>query len=173
MIVPSCLYIFIYYFVSLGRTGRGQYQLLVTLVGLTSASIRMWITCLPQCYRYHHLVSALKFYANFEFRYAVQVRLRTEVLCTPSSAQPGFELMTSRSREYVIETHALTTRPSVAHPVLCKSSRFGNVRGIHHCNNDNVNMFIPPNKGISHKPLLYTARDCGNTPRLSPTGILD
>ena len=31
----------------------------------------------------------------------VQVRLRTEVLCTPSSTQPEFKLMTSRSCQYI------------------------------------------------------------------------
>ena len=31
----------------------------------------------------------------------VQVRFRTEVLCTPSSTRPGFELMTSRLWQYI------------------------------------------------------------------------
>ena len=44
--------------------------------------------------------------------FLVQVRLRTEVPCTPSS---GFEFMTSShdSTVHVTETPALTTRPSV------------------------------------------------------------
>ena len=33
--------------------------------------------------------------------YLVQVRLRTEVLCTPSSTRPGFEILTPRSWQYL------------------------------------------------------------------------
>ena len=46
----------------------------------------------------------------------VQVRLRTEALCIPSSTPSGFKLMTSRSWQYafhVTETPALTTWPSM------------------------------------------------------------
>ena len=32
----------------------------------------------------------------------VQIQLRTEVLCTPSLTRPGFELMTSRSWQYIL-----------------------------------------------------------------------
>ena len=50
--------------------------------------------------------------------FVVQVRLRTEVLCTPSSTRSGFEFMTTdhNSTFHVTETFALTSRPSVASP---------------------------------------------------------
>ena len=37
-----------------------------------------------------------------DFIILVQVRLTTEVLCTPSSTQPGFELKISSSWQYIL-----------------------------------------------------------------------
>ena len=65
--------------------------------------------------------------ANSCMLFLVQVRLRTEVLCTPSSTWPGFELMTPDhdSTFHVTETFALTTRPSEtychAHQWYCRT----------------------------------------------------
>ena len=38
---------------------------------------------------------------SYKLIFLVQVQLRTEVLCTPSSTRSGFELMTSRSWQYI------------------------------------------------------------------------
>ena len=52
----------------------------------------------PFMYRYNILHWFLiKSCLQFSKVYLVQVRLKAEVLCTPSSARLGFELMTSRS----------------------------------------------------------------------------
>ena len=50
--------------------------------------------------------------------FLIQVRLRTEVPCTPSTTRLGFELMTSRSWQHihVTEMPAITTWPSVTSP---------------------------------------------------------
>ena len=54
-------------------------------------------------------------YLICKYLFLVQVRLRIEVLCTPSSTWLGFELMTYGSWQYiyVIEVSALTTQPLV------------------------------------------------------------
>ena len=62
----------------------------------------------------------ISLWLHSSFLLLVQVRLRTEVSSTPSSTRPGFELMTSRSWQY-IPCHwdpALTTRPSVTSLML-------------------------------------------------------
>ena len=62
--------------------------------------------------------------------FLVQVRLRTEVPCTPSSTRPGLELMTSRSWQYIsCHWDACSNQSAISDSGLCWYS-FYNPKGL-------------------------------------------